>query len=144
MATIVLSAFDVANFPGGGGHFWVYMQYAQGLRRLGCEVYWLEEFRRGKAGRGRGDGSALATFFERMEQFGLAGHVLLYERRDGADGPIAFIDAPRAAAEAVLRRADLVLNFHYGIAPRLWGFARRTALGDIDTVLCKIWEWSGE
>ena len=39
MATVVLSPFDVANFPDGGGHFWVYMQYAQGLRRLGCDVY---------------------------------------------------------------------------------------------------------
>jgi len=25
MATVVLSSFDVANFPEGGGHFWVYM-----------------------------------------------------------------------------------------------------------------------
>ena len=137
MATIVLSAFDVANFPGGGGHFWVYMQYAQGLRRLGCEVYWLEEFRRGKAG--RGDDRALATFFERMERFGLAGHVLLYERRDGADGPIEFTTAPRAAVEAVLRRADLVLNFHYGIDPRLLACTRRTALVDIDPGLTQIW-----
>ena len=39
MATVVVSPFDVANFPEGGGHFWVYMQYAQGLRHLGCEVY---------------------------------------------------------------------------------------------------------
>ncbi len=42
MRTVVLSAFNVANFPEGGGHFWVYMQYAHALRRLGCEVYWLE------------------------------------------------------------------------------------------------------
>jgi len=141
MATIVLSAFDVANFPGGGGHFWVYMQYAQGLRRLGCEVYWLEEFRRGKAGGGHD--RALATFFERMERFGLAGHVLLYERRDGADGPIEFTTAPRAAVEAVLRRADLVLNFHYGIDPRLLACTRRTALVDIDPGLTQIWISTG-
>ena len=31
----VISVYKVANFPDGGGHFWVYMQYAQGLRRLG-------------------------------------------------------------------------------------------------------------
>ena len=60
MATIVLSPFDVADFPEGGGHFWVYMQYVQALSRLGCEVYWLEQFRRGndpdrdsRAGRAR-------------------------------------------------------------------------------------------
>ena len=45
MITAVLSVYKVANFPDGGGNFWVYMQYAQGLRALGCEVYWLEQFR---------------------------------------------------------------------------------------------------
>ena len=65
MATIVLSPYDVANFPQGGGHFWVYMQYAQGLRRLGCDVYWLEQFRHGKDP--ARDARAMATFFQRME-----------------------------------------------------------------------------
>ncbi len=39
MPTVVLSAFNVAGFPEGGGHFWVYLQYVLGLRQLGCEVY---------------------------------------------------------------------------------------------------------
>src|SRR5205823_14845081 len=47
MATIAVSPFDVANFPAGGGHFWVYMQYVQGLSRLGRDVFWLEQFRPG-------------------------------------------------------------------------------------------------
>ena len=45
MITVVISVYKVANFPDGGGHFWVYMQYVQGLLRLGCEVYWLEQLR---------------------------------------------------------------------------------------------------
>jgi len=45
--TVVLCAYNVANFPNGGGHLWVYMQYVFGLKRLGCDVYWLECFRRG-------------------------------------------------------------------------------------------------
>src|SRR3989441_9342825 len=60
MATVVVSPFDVANFPEGGGHFWVYMQYAQGLRRLGCDVYWLEQFRHGRDK--VHDARAMATF----------------------------------------------------------------------------------
>ena len=44
MTTIVISPQGVVNAPNVGGHFWVYMQYAQGLLRLGCEVYWLERF----------------------------------------------------------------------------------------------------
>ena len=66
MATVVISAYKVASKPEIGGHFWVYLQYVQGLRRLGCEVFWLERLRRDKL---RGDAStAIATFFRRMEQ----------------------------------------------------------------------------
>jgi len=76
MPTVVLSAFSVANFPEGGGHFWVYLQYVLGLRQLGCEVYWLEGFRAN--GNAEQQAAALVTFRARMEQFGLGGKVILY------------------------------------------------------------------
>src|SRR3989442_575639 len=142
MATIVVSPFDVANFPEGGGHFWVYMQYVQGLSRLGCEVYWLEQFRRGKDP--DRDARAMARFFERMERFGLAGRVLLYTLRDGEDAPIEYVGVTRHEAEAVLRRADLTLNFHYAIDPRMLACARRTALVDIDPGLTQLWISTGQ
>src|SRR5437588_608781 len=34
MATVVISAYDVVNYPQGGGHFWVYLQYVLGLADL--------------------------------------------------------------------------------------------------------------
>ncbi len=142
MATIVVSPFDVANFPEGGGHFWVYMQYVQGLSRLGCQVYWLEQFRHRKDP--DRDARALATFFERMERFGLAGRVLLYTRGDGEDGPIDYLGVTRHEAEAVLRRADLLLNFHYAIDPRILACARRAALVDIDPGLTQLWISTGQ
>jgi len=142
MATVVLSPFDVANFPEGGGHFWVYMQYAQGLRRLGCEVYWLEQFRRGKD-RDR-ETRALITFFRRLERFGLGERTLLYTIGDGPDAPIEYIGVTRATAEAVLRRADLLLNFHYAVDPRVLACARRTALVDIDPGLTQLWISTGQ
>src|SRR5207247_5161432 len=142
MATIVVSPFDVANFPEGGGHFWVYMQYVQGLSRLGCQVYWLEQFRHRKDP--DRDARALATFFERMERFGLAGRVLLYTRGDGEDGPIDYLGVTRHEAEAVLRRADLLLNFHYAIDPRILACARRAALVDLDPGLTQLWISTGQ
>src|SRR2546430_8023520 len=51
MATVVISAYDVVNYPQGGGHFWVYLQYVLGLRLLGHDVYWLEAFRDRKSTR---------------------------------------------------------------------------------------------
>src|SRR3989454_2936732 len=89
MATVVVSPFDVANFPGGGGHFWVYMQYAQGLRRLGCEVYWLEEVRPGQAGPGGGGGRAPPPVFRGIGQVRPAGPLPLFTGRGGPGGPPA-------------------------------------------------------
>jgi len=145
MTTVVVSPFDVVSFPDGAGHFWVYMQYVQGLRRLGCDVYWLEQVQRGK----HRDSGALATFRERMECFGMAQRALLYTRGDGArdaadDAPIEWLDGCEPAARDVFRRADLLLNFHYGIDPRILGEARRSALVDIDPGLTQIWMSSGQ
>ena len=65
MTTVVISASNVASYPEGGGHFWVFMQYAQALRRLGCEVWWLERF--AASDRPERDAFLLATFRERMK-----------------------------------------------------------------------------
>ena len=46
MATVVLCTHNVANSPEETGHLWAHMQYVFGLRQCGCEVYWMECFRR--------------------------------------------------------------------------------------------------
>ncbi|TMB19216.1 MAG: hypothetical protein E6J59_12585, partial [Deltaproteobacteria bacterium] len=120
MPTVVMSAFNVLNFVEGGGHFWVYMQYAQGLRQSGCDVYWLESFR--SRGNGESDAGLLSPFLARMERFGLGGKVILYPD-DGSGGeaglPRQYVGMSADEAEAIFDRADLLLNFHYATAPRL-------------------------
>jgi hypothetical protein len=122
----------------------VYMQYVHGLRRQGCEVYWLERFRRSRDP--DRDAAAMETFFARMARWGLTGKVLLYTQDDTTDGPatIQFVGTTRSAAEAVLRRADLLLNFHYAIDSDLFACARRTALVDIDPGLLQFWIATGQ
>jgi hypothetical protein len=39
MSTVVVSASRIAGTPDFGGHFWVYLRYAIGLRKLGCDVF---------------------------------------------------------------------------------------------------------
>jgi len=121
------------------------MQYAQGLRELGCDVYWLENFR--STGDAKSDEVMLATFLERMERFGLGGRIILYI----SGGPIGAGTAPRqylgrspAEAEAIFEGADLLLNFHYAIAPDLLARFRRTALVDIDPGLLQFWISHGQ
>src|SRR6266705_2570395 len=108
MPAVVISPFNVVNFPVGGGHFWVYQQYAQGLRQLGCDVYWLEQFRpSGSAGL---DEAVLSTFCERMEQFGLAGKSILYIRNLQTESglPQEYVGLSRSEAEAIFESADLL------------------------------------
>jgi hypothetical protein len=140
MTTVVLCPFDVVDFPEGGGHLWVYLQYVLGLRQLGCEVYWFERFR------GSGDADAdekqLAAFRARMESFGLDGKLILYRTsgsRRAPGLPQSYVGLTRAEAEAVFERADLLLNFHYAINPALLARFRRTALVDIDPGLLQFW-----
>src|SRR5271167_750882 len=40
--TVCLSAWDTLTYPKGGGHLWAYLNWALGLRALGCRVIWLE------------------------------------------------------------------------------------------------------
>src|SRR5919201_671258 len=117
MTTVVISAYNVANNPEIGGHFWVYMQYAPGLRRLGCDVVWLEAYRPHDR---HTPSSAVSTFFRRMERHGLGGRAILYEVAGSkGDAPVRFTGMSTADAEAALSGADLLLNFHYAIAPGL-------------------------
>ena len=34
---------NTLSYPEGGGHLWVYLNWALGLRSLGCQVIWLED-----------------------------------------------------------------------------------------------------
>jgi len=140
MPTIVIAPYNVATFPEGGGHFWVYLQYVLGLRQLGCEVYWLEAFR--SKSRTEPEAAALATFRARMRQHGLDAKTILYvthSKQPSLDAPTEYLDMDRDQAEAVFARADLLLNFHYDISPGLLAQFRRTALVDIDPGLLQFW-----
>src|SRR5438270_8136594 len=102
MATVVISAYDVVNYPQGGGHFWVYLQYVLGLRQLGCEVYWLEAFR--TKGRTEREAAALATFRARMQQHGLGGKIILYgttSKKPSPESPTEYLEMNREEAEAI-------------------------------------------
>lgn len=136
MARVIVSSYEVSSYPEGAGHFWVYMQYIRGLQRAGCDVYWLEQFSPSEYQ--SDDRGAIDTFFARAGAFGLEGRTLLYRPDDsGAVGE--WIGVSRTRAEATLRAADLLLNFHYEIHPSLLSLPRRTALVDIDPGLLQLW-----
>src|SRR5438093_1382162 len=145
MPTVVISPFNVVNFAEGGGHFWAYMQYVEGLRQAGCDVYWLEHFR--GIGDPEGDAVSLSSFLARMERFGLGGKTILYSSKAQeceAGLPREIVGMSAADANAILESADLLLNFHYAIAPGLLARFRCTALVDIDPGLLQFWISRGQ
>lgn len=145
MASVVISAYGVANYPQGGGHFWVYLQYVLGLRLLGYDVYWLEAFL--SKGREEQEAAALATFQASMRRYGLEGKCILYRtrrREPSCEAPTEYLNMTRAEAEAIFGQADLLLNFHYAISPDLLPLFRRTALVDIDPGLLQFWITRGQ
>src|SRR3989442_12363391 len=109
------------------------MQYVQGLRLLGCEVYWLEQLR--PAGDPEQEARLVSAFLDRMKHFGLEGRTLLYaldRDREGDAGSIRFIGRTPSQAEAVFSQADLVLDFPFAIDPPCVAWARGTAAKCID------------
>ena len=143
MTTVVIAPYNVVNSPEVGGHFWVYMQYAQGLLNLGCEVYWLEGFR-STDDRLR-DATQVADFLRRMERYGLGGKVILYVPRPRVGGiRYELIGMQQSKAKAAFQDAELLLNFDYAIAPALLSRFRRTALVDIDPGLLQFWMSTGQ
>ena len=136
MTTVIVSPYHVATFPEGGGHFWVYMQYMLGLRQLGCQVYWLEQFNLDpEAEQGK---AALQIFSERMQKFGLQDNFILYAAEENSDH-LTYVGRAAEEVESIFRQTDLLLNFHYAAGNNILKRFKRTALVDIDPGLLQFW-----
>jgi hypothetical protein len=127
MTRVVVATVRLLEFPEGGGHFWVYMQYVHALRRLGCEVLLLDSFVWSDE---TPDAARLAQLRERLSRYGVA------------DVAVATAERTPRPAE-LLDGADLLLNFNYALAPALVAQARRSALVDIDPGLLQLWIGDG-
>ncbi len=134
-ATVVLSAFDVLQFPQGGGHFSAFLQYIDGLRANGCEVWWLE--RLAASGDPQADARTARELSARLGAAGLPGRLIVYA--GDSDDQRAWLTVAGAEAEAVLARAELLLNFFYELDAEMLARFSRTALVDIDPGLLQLW-----
>jgi len=134
MSVSVCLTANTLYYPEGGGHLWVYLNWALGLRALGCHVIWLEgvladtpaaEVQR-----------CVAALKHRLERYGLSECVALGSwtaeplTSEATTGCLEF----DAAVEA-----DLLLNLSYHISSEIVGRFRRSALVDIDPGLLQVW-----
>jgi hypothetical protein len=132
--TVCVAPANTVAYPHGGGNLWVYLQWALGLRALGCRVIWLEVLDPGKpleATKGN-----VAALRERLDRYGLAESLALVS----ADG----VPLPRDLAATALdldaaAEADLLINLWHSLPAAVVGRFRRSALIDIDPGLLQVW-----
>lgn len=133
MSTTVCLSVNSLFYPEGGGHLWVYLNWALGLRDLGCHVIWLEE----AAASTPTDEveKHVAGLKSRLDRYGLAEYVALCSfigERVSPDASAGCLDLEAAAT------ADLLLSFQYDMPSRVVKRFRRAALLDIDPGLLQV------
>ena len=130
--TVCLNANTIV-FPTGGGHRWVYLNWALGLRALGCRVIWSEGVLP-KWGAARID--ELANILrDQLRPYGLAESIALYSYNDE---PVPPLPSRFLNFEETLP-SDLMLDIAYGSAENFVRRYRRSALIDIDPGILQIW-----
>lgn len=150
MIRVVLSAPRVADHPNVGGHFWEYMQYAHGLRAVGCDVWWIERVSLGGDPSHGVDESLelrISKFLDIAKAYDLSDRVILYLADPSglhARLPWKPVTPSLHRAEEVVRTADLLVNFDYAMDPEIVAAFRRTALIDIDPGLLQFWMHYGQ
>lgn len=127
------------NYPKAGGHFWVYLNWALGLRSLGCDIFWLEPANPNTPpDKVRAMVHALKS---RLEPYELANCVALCSSTNEPLSRAVTLECLDLEATA---DADLLLNFVYGIPSTVVGRFRRSAFIDIDPGLTQIWMSTGQ
>ena len=121
-------------YPDGGGHFWVYLNWALGLRAAGAEVTWVESI---------DPKSSHADVLAQMERlraglkpYGFDQSIRLLSLRPSDTPPE--LEALRLTNARALE-ADLLVNFRYGLPQEILNLFRRTAMIDIDPGLLQHW-----
>ncbi|HEV8485827.1 MAG TPA: hypothetical protein VGV87_19955 [Blastocatellia bacterium] len=136
--TVCLSA-NTIGYPTGGGHFWVYLNWALGLRALGCRVIWLEAVKANW--HQQKVKSNILHLRSRLERYGLAGCLAIYS---GSEGTLPPEVQEQCLTLDVATEADLLLNMRYGMRQEVVDRFRRSVLLDIDPGLLQFWMSAGQ
>lgn len=139
MSVVVCLTANTIHYSQGGGHQWVFLNWALGLRAIGCEVIWLEAIR--PTSLLQQAQAALEALKNRLAPYGLGDSIALYSSST-AGLPQPFTASCLDIEAAV--GADLLLNFRYGMLPEVVARFRRSALIDIDPGLLQLWINAGK
>jgi hypothetical protein len=145
MTTIVICTHNVLGASEWGGHMWVYLQYIESLRCLGCEVYWMEDL--DSETESTKEANSVGHLARKLDGFGLSDKLIIFrriEQRRCGPPEIKFLSTTQAQAERIFAQAELLLNFCYALDPTILSRFQRTALVDIDPALLQFWMSTGQ
>ena len=137
--TVCLAPANTMAYPNGGGHLWVYLQWALALRALGCPVIWLEVLDPGKPL--EATKANVAALRDRLDRYGLAESLALCSP-NGAPPPQDL--AARVLDLEAAAQADLLINLSHLLSAAVVRRFRRAALVDTDPGLLQIWMTRGD
>jgi hypothetical protein len=139
MSITICLAANTLYYPEGGGHRWVYLNWALGLRALGCRVIWLE--RAGSRTPADKLQTCVATLKSHLERYGLAECVALCT---WSGKPLPQCVAQECLSPEASADADLLLNLQYAMPAEMIRRFQRSALLDIDPGLLQLWMSAGK
>lgn len=137
MSVAVCLVANTISYPEGGGHFWVHLNWALGLRSCGCDVIWLEVLDERIAPE-RVE-ACVQSLKSRLAPYGLVQALAICTRN---------CDAPHEAARGcrgfdAAMEADLAINVLYTLPAKLIKRLRRSAFLDIDPGLLQLFVTQG-
>ncbi|HKP17023.1 MAG TPA: hypothetical protein VJT84_01000 [Gaiellaceae bacterium] len=119
---------DTLGYTEGGGHFWAYLNWALGLRALGCDVVWLEGIGQ------RPVDASVSWLRSALERYGLGDAIALWSWNGTGR-----VERPELVDLDEAPEADLLLNLRYDTRAEVVARFRRSALVDIDPGLLQTW-----
>jgi hypothetical protein len=126
--SVVIVAGALANKPHNGGGAWERLSWVTGLRRLGCDVYFVEQI-------ASANGVPLEWFRSVTEWFDLGGRAALVDARSNECVGMSW-----SRMREIATAADLLVNLsgHLTLEPLLAG-PRRKVYVDVDPGYTQIW-----
>jgi hypothetical protein len=139
MSLNVCVCANCLDYPQGGGLKWVYLNWALGLRAIGCQVIWLEQVDPNLPVHEVHD--LVLSLKAHLTPYGLSEHVALCSR---GDEPLSCEALAGCLSIEAATEADLLLDFQHNLPHETVRKFRRSALVDIDPGLLQIWVSSGQ
>jgi hypothetical protein len=149
--TVCLVPAPTIGYPRGGGHFWVYLNWALSLREVGCRVLWLEgvdvggddnSTARRRRWRGADPRECVATLKTRLESYGLTDALALFDINGGTVPPDLLQGCHDL--DAVTSTSDVLLDLWHGLPAPVVSRFRQKIFVDTDPGLLQVWMTTGD